>query len=475
MSDARMRRTRWAVPTGAGGLAAVATGAVLALVLSLAPATAGVGVRTGAGPVPTGAIAGLAAADTGGESARATDFTPKTGATFSDPRNKTSHRVVAKIRKSIEAVKHGQQIYVMTWNFRSRGFVKALLDANRRGVTVRLLASKEKVDEQPKGNGDYWVLRRGLRNLSESHPQAKGEHSWARACSRSCRGQRGIAHSKYYLFSQAGRAENVVMSTSANMTDVAANAQWNDMQTIAGNATLYGKFVKIFEASARDQPVTKQFQQLDLDTVSAYFYPWKGSNARGDRVLNELAKVTCKGAKGAGIDGRTVIRVAQDAIIDQRGIDIAQRIRGLWQQGCNIRIVYSLMGNQVRKILKHTTRGPVPFKPILADFDADGVYDRYLHSKVMTVSGNFGGDPGAKVVWQGSENWSGLAKLSDEQGLILRRPRALKEYNGWMNYLWTHAPPPPPKPINSTPEGFAARGQDAQAIDPYAIVKANLG
>ena len=61
-----------------------------------------------------------------------------------------------------------------------------------------------------------------------------------------------------------------------------------------------------------------------------------------------LNDVKCKGAKGAGIKGRTSIRIAQDVFNGGRGAKIARRIKELHRQGCNIRIVYSQMAGQSR-------------------------------------------------------------------------------------------------------------------------------
>ncbi len=202
--------------------------------------------------------------------------------------------------------------------------------------------------------------------------------------------------------------------------------------------------------------------------VTGYVYPWKGKDARGDRVIQELKRITCNGAKGGtGLKGKTRIRIAQDAIIDQRGIDIAKILRHKWQSGCHIRIVYALMGKQVRGILRHTTRGPVPIRQIVNDYDEDGIYDRYLHSKSMAVSGWYRKDRSARVAWQGSENWSGLAKLSDEQGFQIRRGGAEGVYARWVDYLFENPPVVAPK---TTARIAAARG-----VDPYALIREELG
>lgn len=397
--------------------------------------------------------------------AAARRYTPTQGVRTNDPR--TAPRVIlGHILKSIRSVRHGESIRIISWNVNSGAFVDSLLDANRRGVSVRLIMSKGKADEQPP-SGSYWRLKRGLRNVSKTHPQTRGQRSWARACDRSCRGRRGIAHSKSFVFSRVGNASRVVMSTSANATEVSADSQWNDMYTLVGNRKVYAGFLRIFEESARDRPVTPGYRTVTGGSAMAYFYPWQGRAARGDRVLRELRRINCKGARGGtGVNGRTRIRIAQDAIIGERGMRIGERLRRLHEEGCDIRIVYALMGKQVRQIVTHTNRGSVPIRQIVQDFNRDGVYDRYLHAKVMTVSGRYRSDRSARVAWQGSENWSGLAKISDEQGLRIRRPGAEIVYTRWVNRLFNNPPP--------SSRAVVANAR-RMGIDPYAIIKENLG
>jgi hypothetical protein len=81
------------------------------------------------------------------------------------------------------------------------------------------------------------------------------------------------------------------------------------------------------------------------------------------------------------------------------------------------------------------------------DRDGDGAYDVYGHMKAMAISGHYGRRHGARVVYQGSENWSGLARLSDEQGLIIRRDKVERAYGARINRLFNiHLPSARPLP-----------------------------
>ncbi len=143
-------------------------------------------------------------------------------------------------------------------------------------------------------------------------------------------------------------------------------------------------------------------------------------------------------------------------------------LRTKWENGCNIRIVYALMGRRVLGMLRNTTRGPVPIQQIVSDWDVDGVYDRYLHSKSMAVSGWYGNDRSTRIAWQGSENWSGLAKLSDEQGFQIRRRRR-------RGRLLRLGRLPVLQPAPAAAGGAAGPGTRGRGVDPYALIKEELG
>jgi hypothetical protein len=443
---------------------AAATALTVAATLASVPQAGAAPRVEGASPIARAASAAVLAAVPQTQQRRRI-YTPRTGVIHTDPRQADKRKLLEHIIKSIGSTRRRGHIRIISWNIASRGFVDKVIAAHKRGVSVRLLMAKGKAE----GNADYLRLRKALRAKRPRGNRLPDRYrSWIRVCEQSCRGKRGIAHSKLFLFSKVGRARRVVMSTSANATEVAVNYQWNDLYTVTGSKSIYKGFVDAFLESSKDKPVKRGYREYHGKEVMGYIYPWKGANARGDRVMTELRRITCVGARGGtGVNGRTRIRIAQDAIIDQRGIEIGKILRTKWENGCNIRIVFALMGSQVRGILRHTSRGPVPMQQIVSDFDDDGIYDRYLHSKSMTVSGWYRKDRSARVAWQGSENWSGLAKLSDEQGFRIHRGGAEGVYARWVDYLFFNPPPPPPKET-------LARAR-AAGLDPYALIKEELG
>lgn len=453
------------------GLTTGAAAVALAVVVSLASIPGATETRGGA-QGRTATTVTTADLDLAAEKRR---YTPGTGVIVTNPLGESKHRIMGHLLRSIRATPRGEKIRIITWNLVSRRFVRTLVGAHDRGVSVRLLMSKRKAKGQSRG-GSFYTLKRNLSQKNKRRPARM--KSWARGCASSCRGRSGIAHSKLFLFSRAGRARNVVMSSSANATEVAVYRQWNDMYTLTGNKKIYAGFHDVFKQAAKDRPVRRQYRTFAGKSVTGYVYPARGPGSRGDRVIKELRRISCRGARGGtGINGRTRIRIAQDAIINDRGIAIAKVLRHKYESGCNMKIVFALMGKEVRRILQNTSRGRgVPKRQIVQDWDEDGVYDRYLHAKVMTVSGVYRRDRSARVAWQGSENWSAVATVSDEQGFKIRRGGAEGTYARWVDWLFRNPPPHSPSTTSSAKgRAVTLRIARQRGVDPYALIKEELG
>ena len=419
---------------------------------------------------PTLVVQGLPAASPVAPMPAATalgSYSPRTGAIFNHPLRDERERAINRhIRLSIESAPRGSFIRIISWNVKSRLYEDALIRAHQRGASVRLLMSNGLAEDQS-AEGTYNNLRRALSQGNEGRPA--GMSSWARTCVSSCRGSGGIAHTKMYLFSQAGTSKYVTMLSSANMTEVAAMNQWNDVYTVAGREDVFTIFNNIFAEAAADRYARPPYRLYRTGPVRMEFLPYQGVQATGDPVLGELRRIGCTGAVRAGIDGYTSIRIAQTAILDQRGIEIAQRLKRMWNAGCKIRLVYAVMGKQVRDILTSPGgRGPVPMRQIVQDFDFDGSYDRYLHMKAMAVSGVYAGNRSARVVWNGTQNWTATALASDEAGFRIHSDNLERKYADWVNFLFNN-PPPQPRSTSTSTARMAVPGVEQKA--PYSEVE----
>jgi phosphatidylserine/phosphatidylglycerophosphate/cardiolipin synthase-like enzyme len=438
--------------------------------------------------VLTGTVLGTLAP--AGASTTLQHYTPQAGVLLNNPLTSDRRVIIDHLIKSINSVPAGQKIRIASWNLRSGAITQALMDAHHRGVSVRVIVDYDNANpDNP--NANYDRLHTYLPVTKTPRPDDMT--SWAVTCHGACRARGGIAHTKMFLFSQVGTVRNVVMFGSANATDLAAGYQWNDLYTMVNKSKLFAKAEAIFDESALDKPVAQPLQHFTTGPFNVSWYPYKGKNVSGDPVLKVLNRVRCAGATGGtGIKGHTSVRIAMTAMHGDRGLAIGQRLRTMWDRGCNIRIVYTLLGNKTRDLFRRRTgRGPLPMQQIVQDFDGDGVYDRYLHLKAMAVSGVFAGNTRSTVTWMGSSNWTALSLDSDEMGMMTTLARVRTRYSNWVDYLFTHPPHNPSASTSSTstssastdgevaarrfdvPEAQATRAPAPvrRAVDPYAQVQ----
>ncbi|MCW2791714.1 MAG: hypothetical protein JWO76_812, partial [Nocardioides sp.] len=370
-------------------------------------------------------------------------YTPTGGVSFNSPLgdSATRNRIFNKITKSIYAAPKGSTIRIFTWNFLTRAGVEALLKAQDRGVRVKLLMSETnttQIENQP-----FKRLHRELK-AGNKHRKAK-RHSYARVCSKSCRGNYGTAHAKFYLFSKSGKARQVLMQGSANYTVASGSNQWNDMVTSVGREKLYNYAKDVFEQAAKDEPVHPPFISRDFGSTRLMFFPEMGKKST-DPVMDLLNQVRCRNAENTP-NGRTVLRLAPDVIREERGMTIGRKLRSLWEHGCDIHIGYTVMGVAVGRMLRnHSGRGPVPLKHLVQDVDNDGEFDNYFHLKAMSIVGHLGKNRSAYALLNGSANMSGNSKVSDENVAIYRRKQITMKYQAHINYWYDNFPQPKSSP-----------------------------
>ena len=163
---------------------------------------------------------------------------------------------------------------------RSDAIVNALIRAHtRRKVSVRVVM--DRLNANP-SNPNFGVNRLEKALKVGNGKRKNVDKSFVRKCVSACRAQRGIAHTKFYLFSKAGKARNIIMYGSANATDLAAGAQWNDLYTIRRDRDdlrrvrqrLQGDDAGHATSSSLTSPTPRRQQG------SRCFYPYKGRGHR---------------------------------------------------------------------------------------------------------------------------------------------------------------------------------------------------
>jgi hypothetical protein len=466
-------------------LVALLTTATLGVTLLVAaPAPAGARVPAGAVTAQVGDLASRGVVARRDLSRQAGRYNPPSGVLFNDPYggDEARYRIWRHIVRSINAVPRGEQIRAAAWNLRSPRIADALINAHRRGVSVRVVMDRVNA-MAGKPNRDADRVQRALRQGNPKRRPAM--RSWLRKCAGSCRSPRGIPHTKFYAFSKVGKkSRDVVIYGSANATDLAATIQWNDVFTIKGRSRVYADWVRVFDEMGRDTWVRPPLRHHRYDrhlALTYYAYAARAARAKGDPTMKILNGIRCQGAgSGTGTNGRTKIRIAQTAMHGPRGKALARRLAQMKRRGCDIKIAYAMFGGEVVKILRGSG---IRMTHLAHDSNDDGVYDRYVHMKAMAVSGVYRGDNRARVVWNGSANWTGVALESDEVVGEIRRPWVTRQYMRWIDRLTRSRPPSwnnrsarSPEPL-SAEELAEAHEQRTLAIaaergvDPYALIK----
>lgn len=426
-------------------------------------------------------------------------YVPKEGPAFNNPYGKQAdvRRLISQVNRTIDSVPRGGKIRISAWNVRSRNITDALIRAHRRKVSVQVVM--DRANWNPANpNVDAARLAVALKRGNKDRPKA--QKSFLRRCISSCRGKHGIPHSKFFVFNKVRVKKNkqvktvrwVSMYGSYNATELGATIQWNDLYTVKDDEARYDQFVNIFDQMAKDKPIRNAYVGYDDGVVGNGFYPYIGKGITGDPIMDVLNTISCTGA--ATKTGITRIRIAQTAMYGDRGLALARKLSQLRRQGCNIRLVYAMFGREVLRILR---AAKVPLTHLAYDANEDGLYDRYVHMKSMAISGNIAGDPGAKITWNGSANWTAVALASDEVVGVVRKKWVTNRYMQWIDYMFTHRPaiwgPEHPGNTPSAPTGRTAAGSmttyesraaaqdryDAlvaarakkRGVDPYALIK----
>jgi phosphatidylserine/phosphatidylglycerophosphate/cardiolipin synthase-like enzyme len=424
-------------------------------------------------------------------------FTPRTGVRFNEPYNRDGHRqgqIRSQILRSINSTVHGDTIRASTWNFRGWPYVDALSNAAKRGVVVRVLIAQGNSPAEVK-NPMARSLKARLHTTSQRLKPRGVPASWLRWCDGSCRGFGGILHTKMVLFDHIGdRTNNVVMYGSNNLTSTAVSNQWNDWFTLARNADSFDFFAKVFKQMTRDHHVAGGAYlerkigngPASLPLYDMSVYPYTGKKANGDPILRVLNKVRCTGATNVP-GGHTQLRIGQDALAGQRGMNIGSKLATMERRGCNIKLVYTLLGGNVQKTL---TGAGVKLTHMAYDANRDGAYDHYLHMKVMAIKGVFGNDKSALVATNGTANWTALPLHSDEIASVISARPIVRSYFGWLDWLAGHRPAGwvPPDLAPTTTTGVTTDGGDTNTdggldgrkivpfspSDPYRLIRADL-
>lgn len=355
-------------------------------------------------------------------------YTPAPGAIFNNPRGplESKDRILTHIVKTIDSTPRGSEIRIAAYSNDRPDVAEALIRAHQRGVDVQVVLN------------DNWTSG-ATRRLVKVLGQDVDRRSFVSICAGSCRGGFGNQHMKFYLFSKAGQASDVVMVGSANLTGYGARVQWNDLYTTSDAPQLRELYTTLFEQLVRDRRVASPYVHKVVGDYENEFFPMPSMDQANDPVMHRLDEVRCAASGGTGINGHTMIRVVMYGWVDSRGLYLAKKMADLDRAGCDVRVILSSPGGRV---VRNLIAGGVLVKTADLDLDHnkdtgfdDTPFEVFTHQKYMTLSGSFRGEM-SNQVWTGSENWSNLGLRNDEVTIRIPGAATHKSYVANFDYLW---------------------------------------
>ncbi len=354
-------------------------------------------------------------------------YTPVTGATFNRPVGTIGQQraIFRQIQNTISAAPRGSTIKFAVFSFAWGPMTQKLINAYRRGVHVQLIFDDHAV---------YGSERR-LQRVLGTNPN---HGSFVVMCHRSCRGTSGNMHDKFFLFSQAGGTDHVVMVGSDNITRHNAEDQWSDLYTVVANRPLYWTYSGVFDEMKWDRAVSEAYLDTTIDGYGVQIYPRPDTTEATDPLTEALSKVDCNQADPVdnsqvrdeyGNPVVTDLRISQHAWNGTRGKYLARQVAALERSGCQVQVIYGVgMGAAVRSILADNgvTLNPGTVKGVRT------------HQKTLLVSGIYDGDPNAHVVFTGSHNWSNGALRRDETIFRINDEQAFDQYLANFEDIWAN-------------------------------------
>jgi hypothetical protein len=407
-----------------------------------------------AGPAPTASQVAASSARPSVPAARKPGKPNKkwkvpTGAKFNNPMVEKDRYVIERhILRAIRNTPKGEKIIISAYSLDRQVFADELIRAHKRGVKVQVLLNDHLVP------GAQVRIQRVLGHNTK-------KSSFLKRCTSGCRAddnEYNNLHSKFYLFSRTGKNRNVVMLGSQNMTMNAVRWQWNDLWTTVGKKTLYDQFVALFNDMRPDWDKRRasyffceagaSCPAFDQQKYFNIVFP-RHTTPSKDVVLDILNSVQCVYTDAAGVQRRTQLALSMHTMRGRRGNYIADRLRQLYADGCNLRVNYGLMGFHTKEhIGAPTARGRVPLRSTgfnlrddvpTGDPEIDDMpeaIERYTHHKYFVLRGSYKGNTDSHMVWTGSTNWSSLGTPQDEILFSMHGRQNVRDYMANFNLMW---------------------------------------
>lgn len=393
------------------------------------------------GAASVGTPSGGAAAATAARAVQAKQpWKPTTGGWFNDPWGDATakYRIERQIAAAIKHARKGSYIRIALYSFDRTNMAKLLINAHHRGVHVQVL------------HNDHQYTT-AMKMLKHDLGTNRGKKSFDYTCKTGCRSEQGVLHDKIYLFEHTGGAKDVVMTGSHNLTGNAVKHQFNDLLIKNDVPRLYNRMLSLFAELKKDKTAKPLYEHDDLGEFELWVMPHPHTTEDNDPIMKILRPVQCNGATGGtGTGGKTKIRVSMHAWNGARGTYIARRLRHLYAQGCDVKVLWALGGAEMKKVIgMHTPRGTMPrhTDSYNTDCDPEKQVDMYSHQKYLTISGHYGDDTSASQVFTGSSNYTHSGLVGDEIILRAGGVHLVNQWNRNFDYIWNHRS----RPVGNSP------------------------
>ena len=311
---------------------------------------------------------------------------PPVGVVFNDPLIPGARgNVLGQVTLAVRNTPKNEYIRLVVWNFDAPWLTRELIAARSAERSSRCVTAGS-------------VDSRSFTTLAKFLKHNPNDKSFAKKCNGACRSNSKIMHSKFFMFSKVQRPGTSRCSGPPTSRPRPATGS-GTTRSPAPTRTSTTSSSRPSSSTARTVRRCSRATASESDEYKVVLFPKFDENP----VADAFSRVKCQGATGPGSTaGRTKIRIAVAGWFNGYGEEIARKVRSLWDRGCDVRIVTTLLGRGVNRTLRNPAgRGPVPIRSLYQDADGDAVPERYLHMKSVSIQGVYGGNTAASVVMDG--------------------------------------------------------------------------
>ena len=368
---------------------------------------------------------------------------PVDGVVFNDPNDPAKMRVISdKFKALIASADPGSSIYIVMYEFHDPTIADALKAAkSQRKVNVQIIADFESTRYSDGTPNLTWTDRlKKTFGTNKLYPSP----SWVMTCPeyKACIGPGKLMHNKFALFSGVG-GKKVVFQSSSNLYRNAVgggDGNWNNAVAVVGDvgrtagstgpATLYDSYFRYFGDLKNYRRTNDQYNKYndwgnEYGKFKPYYFPRAGTDASTDTIMNVLNNVDCARrdnvTTGTSIH-QTIVRVAMAHFFRR---EIADKLQSMDNDGCYVEVVYrkdsvpdiARLGSVSDYVDDVLTKSSGPYNGIRSWYFVDTEANT-LHSKYLTIEGNYVGAKDMKLVWTGSHNYTYPALRGNDEVLL---------------------------------------------------------